>query len=203
MAQFNGMTLTYAGRNILAKAITGKQLKFTRGAAGTGFLPDDEEFDTAALTGLINPFRDMEIASIDMTAHVGTAKVVMTLSNKELQTGFFLREIGLFAEDPDTGEEVLYGYCNAGNTADFMPASDGPDPVTYRFVMTAIIDQAKNVTAIFSDNPLAVTHNEMEAKFDTVIKAINAKQDFLQYQIDQLAQASIMNSLEHIEYQET
>ena len=84
-----------------------------------------------------------------------------------------------------------------------MPASDGPDPMYYRLNLAVIVDQAKNVTAIISDNPLAVTHNQMEARFDAVIKAINAKNEFLQYQIDQLAQASIMNSLEHIEYQET
>ena len=201
MAQFNGMNITNAGRDIIAKAITGKTLKFTRGVAGSGFLPDGTDINT--LENLISPVREMEIVEIEMTGHTGTAKVVVRLSNKELQTGFFIREVGLFAEDPDSGQEILYGYCYSGNLADFMPASDGPDPMYYRLNLTVIVDQAKNVTAIFSDDPLAVTHNQMEARFDAVIKAINAKNEFLQYQIDQLAQASIMNSLEHIEYQET
>ncbi|MBR0204321.1 MAG: hypothetical protein IJQ56_08155 [Synergistaceae bacterium] len=196
MAQFNGMQLTNAGRDVLAKAITGKTLKFTRGLAGTGYLPEGQE--VGELENLIAPYRDMEIAAIDMTGHTGTAKITLILSNKELLTGFFLREIGLFAEDPDTGQEILYGYSNSGNTADFMPAQDGPDAVYYRFNITVIVDQAKNVTAIFSDNPLAVTHSEMDSRLDTVILAMKARDDFLQKQIDMLAHASIMNSLEHI-----
>ncbi len=201
MAQFNGMQITNAGRNVIAKAITGKVLKFTRGVAGTGFLPEGQ--DVNELENLIAPFREMQIAEVEMTSHTGTAKVLLVLSNKELQTGFFLREIGLFAEDPDTGQEILYGYSNAGNTADFMPASDGPDPVYYRFNLTVIVDQAKEVTAIFSDDPLAVTHSQMDSRLDTVILAMKARDDFLQRQINMLAHASIMNSLEHINnYQE-
>ena len=42
MAQFNGMELTNAGRNILAKALTGKPLKFTTAWAGDGYLPEDQ-----------------------------------------------------------------------------------------------------------------------------------------------------------------
>ena len=41
MAQFGGMELTNAGRNILAKALLGKTLKFTRAWAGDGYITDD------------------------------------------------------------------------------------------------------------------------------------------------------------------
>lgn len=201
MAEFSGMYITNSGRDVIAKAITGKVLKFTRCTAGSGLLPDGADFNT--LQDLFNPVRDMEILEVEMTGHTGTAKVLVRLTNKELQTGFYLREIGLFAQDQDTGQEILYGYCYSGNTADFMPASDGPDPVYYRFSLTVVVDQAKEVTAIFSDDPLAVTHTQLENRLDAVIIAIQARQDFLQEQIDKLAQASIKNSLEHINYQET
>ena len=196
MAQFGGMELTNAGRNILAKALLGKTLKFTKAWAGDGFLP--EGVDVREMTQIVNPHREMEIAEMSIPPHIGTAKITVILTNKELTTGFFFREIGLFAEDPDTHEELLYGYCNSGNTADYMPGQDGPDAVYYRFDLTVIVDQAKNVTAIFSDNPLAVTHKQLEAKSDEILMYFRKREEFLQKQIDDLAQANIINSLEHV-----
>ena len=196
MAQFGGMELTNAGRNILAKALLGKTLKFTRAWAGDGYLP--EGVDVREMTQIVHPHREMEIAEMSIPPHIGTAKITVVLTNKELTTGFFFREIGLFAEDPDTHEELLYGYCNSGNTADYMPGQDGPDAVYYRFDLTVIVDQAKNVTAIFSDNPLAVTHSQLEAKSDEILMYLRKREQFLQKQIDELAHASIINSLEHV-----
>lgn len=196
MAQFGGMVLTNAGRNVLAKALTGKTLKFTRAWAGDGYLPENP--DIATMTQVINPHIEMEIEEISIPPHIGTAKITVVLSNKELQTGFFLREIGLFAEDPDTLNEVLYGYCNSADTADFMPGYGGADTVYYRFDLTVIIDQAQNVTAIFSDNPLAVTHQQLDDRSDEIYKHVRKIQDFMQSQINSLAQASIINSLNHM-----
>lgn len=196
MAQFGGMELTNAGRNILAKALLGKTLKFTRAWAGDGYLP--EGTDVREMTQIVKPHREMEIAEMSIPPHIGTAKITVILSNKELTAGFFFREIGLFAEDPDTGTEFLYGYCNAGDTADYMPGQDGPDVVFYRFDLTVIVDQAKNVTAIFSDNPLAVTHMQLNQRTDEILKYFREREEILQFQIDKLSEASIENSLEHV-----
>ena len=195
MAQFSGMELTNAGRNILAKALLGQTLRFTRAWAGDGYLPEGQ--DVREMTDIVTPHREMEIEEMSIPPHIGTAKITVVLSNKELTTGFFLREIGLFAEDPDTGDELLYGYCNAGDTADYMPGQDGPDAVYYRFDLTVIVDQAQNVTAIFSDNPLAVTHKQLDERADKILKHLREREDYLQRQINSLARASIINSLEH------
>ena len=40
MAEFNGVTLTKAGRILLAKAITGRPLNFSRVACGDGIFED-------------------------------------------------------------------------------------------------------------------------------------------------------------------
>ena len=196
MAQFGGMDLTNAGRNILAKALTGKTLKFTRAWAGDGFLP--ENADVTTMTDIVSPHREMEIAEMSIPPLIGTAKITVVLSNKDMSTGFFLREIGLFAEDPDTGQDMLYGYCNAGNLADYMPGQDGPDAVYYRFDLTVIVDQAKNVTAVFVDNPLAVTHLQLDTRTDEIYREIRKRDEKLQHQINSLSQASILNSLEHL-----
>ena len=196
MAQFGGMKLTNAGRNILAKALTGKPLKFTKAWAGDGYPPSDEEILT--MTDLVKPHREMEIADMSIPPYIGTAKITVVLSNKDMTAGFFLREIGLFAQDPDTGAELLYGYANSGDTADYMPGQDGADPVYYRFDLTVIVDQAKNITAVFSDNPLAVTHRQLDDRTDEIYREIRRRNDAVQHQLNCLAQASMINSLEHM-----
>ena len=196
MAQFGGMKLTNAGRNILAKALTGKPLKFTKAWAGDGYPPTDAEILT--MTDLVQPHREMEIADMSIPPYIGTAKITVVLSNKDMTAGFFLREIGLFAQDPDTGAELLYGYANSGDTADYMPGQDGADPVYYRFNLTVIVDQAKNITAVFSDNPLAVTHRQLDDRTDEIYREIRRRNDAVQHQLNCLAQASMMNSLEHM-----
>ena len=40
MAQFTGMKLTNNGMNLIAKALIGKQLKFSRAWAGEGVFPE-------------------------------------------------------------------------------------------------------------------------------------------------------------------
>ncbi len=152
MAEFGGTELTNGGRNILAKALVGKMIKFTRAYAGEGFLPDGQ--DIGEMTGLISPICEMGISGMDIPPYIGTAKISVVLTNKDLARGFFLREIGLFAEDPDTHEEVLYSYCNAGDKADYVPGYGGADAIYYQVDFTAVVDQAQEVTAVFVENPL-------------------------------------------------
>ena len=195
MAQFGGMDLTNAGRNLIAKALTGKTLKFSKAVAGTGYLPEGQ--DVAEMEGVISPRRDMQIEDISIPEYIGTAKISCVLSNKDLLEGFFFREIGLFAIDPDTGQEILYSYCNSGDTADFLPGQDGPDAVYYKFDLTVVIDQAKDVTAIFAENPLHVTYVQLNKTIDGLYKYIQEREAFLQQQINSLSEASIRNSINH------
>ena len=193
MAQFGGMTITYAGRNLLAKALVGKQLKFTRAWAGDGYLPDGAKIEE--LEDIITRKREMLIKNLEIPPYIGTAKITTELTNKDLLEGFFIREIGLFALDPDTGQEVLYGYTTAGNTADFIPGENGPDIVHYVYALTVVIGQAKDVTAIFAENPLHVTYIELNEKVDTILKYIKSHDNDLQEQINKLANTNIMNSM--------
>ena len=199
MALFRGMKFTNAGLNLLAKALIGKELKFTCAWAGDGYLPEGREI--AEMTELISPKRKMLIQNMTIPPHIGIANITVAMTNKDLTDGFFIREIGLFAADPDTNNEVLYGYCNAGDTADFMPGSEGSSADLFHYIcsLTAVVSQAKNVTAIFADNPLHVTYIEMNDRIDTVLKYIKEHDDALQEQINTLANTVIKNAIEDYE----
>ena len=125
MAQFNGMTLTAAGLQLETKAQTGIELKFSRAALGDGSLGTGQTL--ASLTALINHKLDLPIVGIDVIG-TGTARMRVVLQNKDLSQGFFAREIGVFATDPDAGE-ILYAVANAGASCDYIPAGGGADIV--------------------------------------------------------------------------
>ena len=111
----------------------------------------------------------------------------------------FIREIGLFAEEPDTGDEFLYGYLNFGSDKGVpIPVEDGPFPLWYEFDFNIIVGRAKVLT-IEADNPLNVTILELQTATDAIYREMNAREGRLQYQLDQLAEASIKRSLYHAE----
>ena len=185
MAEVINSTLTNAGRNLIVKALEGKQLKFTKGVVGSAYLPDGMEI--ATLSNVIAPMRNMDIGYISVPGEIGVAKITLEMSNKDLLTGFFIREIGVFALDPDTGDEVLYSYANFADTAHFLPGQDSEIPIWYRIQIKTVIDQAKDVTAILTDNPLAVSYVELGEATDEIYKHFHAEIKELQRQIDTLS----------------
>ena len=157
-----GMILTVQGRNLIAKALTGKELLFTRAYVGDGVLRSGQ--DPAALTALISPKKELPIQSMNLTGAIGTAEVVLEMSNKNLTTGFFVREYGLFARDPDTQSEVLYAYCNKGSEANYLEGDNGTDQIAYSLSLVTVVDQAPNVTAYITNTNQYVTVSRMEQR---------------------------------------
>lgn len=157
-----GMIITTAGRNLLALALTGKELHFTRAAVGDGQLGSRSAL---GLTGLISQKRELAIQSMRVSA-TGTAEVVLEVSNKGVTQGFWLREYGLFARNPDTGAEVLYAYCNKGNEAGYLEAESGGSLINFVLTVITVIDQAKNITATISTTNNYVTISRLEGRID-------------------------------------
>ena len=157
----NGMILTDIGRNLLALALTGKQLVFTRALVGDGSLGS---LDPAKLTALIHQKKELPIQSISVTQSVGTCEVVLEMSNQGLTSGFFVREYGLFARNPDTNQEVLYSYCNKGSEAGYLEGDNGVDTVNYTLSLVTVVDQAPNVTAYITNTNQYVTVSRLEQR---------------------------------------
>lgn len=157
-----GMILTAQGRNLIAKALTGKELCFTRAYVGDGTLRSGQ--DPATLTALISPKKELPIQSMNLTGAIGTAEVVLEMSNKNLTTGFFVREYGLFARDPDTQSELLYAYCNKGSEAGYLEGDNGVDQINHILSLVTVVDQAPNVTAYITNTNQYVTITRMEQR---------------------------------------
>jgi phage-related tail fiber protein len=153
---FGNLLFTSKGRALQAKAETGIQLNFTRIAIGDGQLSGQ---DISELNDLIHKVKDIEITKLEVLEN-GKAAISGVLSNQDLQTGFYWRELGLFAQDPQLGE-ILYCYGNAGALAEYIPAGGGAEILEKKITIHAIINDASNVTATINNSLVYATLNDL------------------------------------------
>ena len=141
MANFPKMKLTNVGLQLLANVQAGADnLTFTKTALGDG----TTDAPVTSLTALVSP--KVEIA-ITEGKQVGTStyQIAAFFSNAEVTTGFWWREIGVFAKGND-GKEILYCYSNAGDASDYIPV--GSDERVEKYIYQSLaIGNAESVTA--------------------------------------------------------
>ena len=123
MAAFINNDITAAGLLVLAKGVAGQQINYTKIVLGDGYLEEGQT--PRSLTGVVSPK-----ATIDITKCVvngdGTVTVGGVFTNDQTNDGFYYRELGLYADDPDEDVgEVLYCYGNCGDLAEWIPPTGG------------------------------------------------------------------------------
>ncbi len=119
MASFPKMTLTSAGVVLLAKVQAGQALAFTRMGLGDGEIGEQP---ISALTALIDEQASVSITASKIVSN-NTFQAAGVFSNEDITAGFWWREVGVYATDPDDGE-ILYCYANAGDAGDYIPTAD-------------------------------------------------------------------------------
>ncbi|THD15383.1 hypothetical protein CI793_13535 [Anoxybacillus ayderensis] len=161
MSAFGGLIMTNRGRVLQTKAQTGVQLTFTRIALGDGSLSGQSILE---LNQLINEKKSVSITKLK-TQPDGKAVVGAVLSNQDITTGFYWREIGVFAQDPDIGE-ILYCYGNAGSAAEYIPAGGGSDIIEKNIDIITIVGNASSVSATINQSLVLETPEGAQGKVD-------------------------------------
>lgn len=153
MAAFPTMTLTNAGQALQTKVQAGATLTFTRIALGDGQLNGQP---ISPLTALISQKASVEVDSVRVVDN-STAQASGFFSNADIATGFWWRETGLFAQDPDNGE-ILYGYTNAGDAGDYIPTVEDTRIEKYIFCSIAVANATTvDITIPQSDTFIPMT----------------------------------------------
>ena len=98
---------------------------------GSGTLPSGTT--ARNIKDVIEPVKELTINK-KKRGNDGTVTIGGVYSNQDVATGFYFRELALYAKAVDTegaevAAEVLYSYGNAGSTADYMPAYTSGQPV--------------------------------------------------------------------------
>ena len=161
MASFQPFKITTNGLSIQYKAQTGKELKFTKFILGdgtyTGSIRD--------LTALVSPKETANVKRLSVTGTGTNKKVIIgfDIDTSKITTGFYLREIGLYAKDPDTNEEVLIFYTNAGDTADYISNKTSTTISTKMINAELYISDVANITATIDTSMTYATASEVNA----------------------------------------
>lgn len=154
MAKYPAVITTMAGTNTIAEANASKQaLIFTKIVIGAGDMPAS----IPRATALTDKRLELAITKSVKTGD-GQFMVQGLLSNKNLDAGFYAREIGLMAKAGENGQEVLFSYTNGGNYVDYIPDKNTPMD-SYTFTITTVVGNAEKVQAIISDNGVASVHD--------------------------------------------
>lgn len=174
MAQYPKITLTNSGLNMIAESQGGTELIFTKMIMGDGELASGE--DIKVLTGVKNAMLTVPLQGF-LNQGEGQVRLRFAISNETLNTGFFAREIGVYAKLGESGAEQLYAYTNAGNKSDYMP--DKSVPLDSQILdLYIIVGNASGVSAVLDGNAAYATkldlteHNTSETSHEDIRKKI-------------------------------
>ena len=143
---YYGFVVTDSGRELIAKLVAGQQLPISKIMVGSGIVPDDVK--PASMTALVEP-----VAAGTSTAPVyDGASVRMIVEyrsdlNGGLDHGFWLREFGVFAFDPDKGEVLIY-YGTLGDYPQYVSAASDTGVDVRRFPVCIVIGEGLDKAAI-------------------------------------------------------
>lgn len=159
--QFSACIVTNIGKEMIAKSQNGQTLTFTRVALGDGLIDDDD--DILSFKKVKNERLSANIAKW-VDKQNGQFQIQFRVSNQEVETGFWQREIGIMAKI-DGGEEQLYAYATSGNGADFL--YDKTTPIDERIVnIDFVIGNAENVQVIVNGSIIYATIEDLENAID-------------------------------------
>lgn len=148
--------LTSNGQTLLAKAMEGKILQFTRFAVGSGTISDITNIKS--LTGLVELVSYFNIAKI--SRNNAQIEVRGIFKNTDVDEDFYLRELGLYAKDPDTSQEVLFAYINYGDKAEYINTAD-TERVERYYNMIISVDNAETINLVVNSTISYATEQEL------------------------------------------
>lgn len=167
MANFHGHQIPQAGRNLMAKLIaTGRPLTYSSVKVGDGVLGGRL---VSGLTELIGPKKSFPISATPTRSGDGRWNVTAIFNNADIDQDFWWREWGVFATDPDTGQEVLVAYANAGDTADYVHVWTGGDDSSYveeQITCACVVSSELTVEAVLDTSQLLTPLEAFEAHRD-------------------------------------
>lgn len=165
MPNWNGLVLTKKGQLLQAKVGTGIVLALTKMKLGSGVLPEGTSLED--LTDLVTPEQNVGIAAKEVLPDQKMCKISATITNVGLSAGYYVRELGVFANDPDDGE-ILYAV-TSDSAPDYLPPEGGSTAVSQEFAVYISASNASDVEVSIDPGALATmgyvqlsinTHNE-------------------------------------------
>jgi len=177
---FNAPKLTNDGKELYYDNMAGTQIVFTTIQLGSGNISGP----IAPMTALVTPVVTINAEAKSVSGQY--AEISGHFSNAQLADGFYFREIGVFAADPDypndRGKDILYCYQNAYDTADFIPVAS-VETVEKNITIPVIIGDTAAVSCTLSRSLILASmedldnHNKNKNAHEDIRQALTKKQE--------------------------
>ena len=138
-----GFTITKQGWHLLAKLLAGDKLELSKIMVGSGKVP--EGVNPGEITELVRPVA-LATSTVPQVEDKQVSFIVEYRSdlNGGLAEGFWLNEFGVYANDPDEGEVLLY-YATMGDYPQYVAAYNGQAVDVRRYPVVIALSECYNV----------------------------------------------------------
>lgn len=178
MAEFTQLVVTRKGKEALADALlNGTAVNFTKISASSKMYAYEQLETLESIEG------EVQENLISGKSICGDSVMLETaFTNTELQEGYYIRTIGLYAEDKESSE-FLYGAAveNTGNC--YMPRYNGKTVSGVMIKLSAAVSNTENISMIV--NPAAVATVQDMEKLQGVLKAVQISLQALPEYVDE------------------
>lgn len=144
------LVITNQGQELIAKMIAG-----TSTASFTKIQTSDYDYSTASLKDLTSLYDVKQEALVSSVSRTDTTmvEVLAAINNSNLDSGYYVKALGLFAKDIEDNE-ILYAVSIETDNPDYMPAFGGKTVSGITYKMNTKVDISSQVT--LEINPAAV-----------------------------------------------
>lgn len=151
MSNWGKPVLTKQGLKLQAKVDAGNAMQLTKCRLGSGMIGSGQQLED--LTELVAPVQTLPIASVTYSDDSHACIISAVTDNSTVTTGYYLREFGIYAKDPDDGE-ILYAVASASEP-DFIPAKGTSTVISQEIGVALTFANAANVTAAVNTSATA------------------------------------------------
>ena len=161
MAEFKPIVITKKGQALMSKLLAGaSNVKFLRIAVSDTDYQDSQLEDLTALSSIK---QTADISKITRNNTDSTSiSIHAAIDNKQLKQGYYMRTVGVYANDPDSGE-ILYAVFKA-SVPGWMPAYAGQSVSGSVFDLSFSVGNANGITVVLGGTAVAtmLEINELE-----------------------------------------
>ena len=158
---FKGLKLTDKGILLLTSLLAGHNIQFTKIKMGDGTAPTS----ITSLTDLISVKQTLDIARYKIVDEK-TMLIGANLLGENVTSGFYWKEIGIFAKDLDGTDhnEYLFSYDNCGAEASYIPS--GGAVAEQLIDLNVTVGNSDNVTIEISSSLVYATADDLQNGLD-------------------------------------
>lgn len=157
----------------------GERIEFTKLSLGSGIYSDDEmtKENLMKRTSLKSEKQQFGISSMKMSDDGTTMIFSVMITNENLESGYTIREVGLFARIKDRPETECLASISLAEIEDDFPSYDGKTPSRILMKYHFTVSNSDTVNLTYEHEPVAL------------VEYVNSKDKELQEQIDKINSA--------------